>query len=183
MENSLPGRLANVIVRDDPELNTTVPLPTAQFADVLELDHDPPKVQVPLPIRKYAVGLAIDVSPAMLTMEGAPLPSRIAAPESVSVPAAVSPLAEDVPIVIVPAACVMLPLTAKLNVPIANVPAQPVVSSETSAAFWSTVMTPPPEFPSKNTRITEVGAIHPPTPPDDGAQWAVCDQLPEPPIQ
>ena len=50
--NSGPARVANVSVCEVGEVKTTTPVPTAQLAEVLLLDHDPPKVQVPLPIRK-----------------------------------------------------------------------------------------------------------------------------------
>jgi len=50
--NSSPARFAKVIVWEDGESKNTMPVPAAQFADVLLLDHDPEKVHVPLPIRK-----------------------------------------------------------------------------------------------------------------------------------
>ena len=48
--NSLPASAAKVIGCDDVESKTTVPVPAAQFADVLLLVHDPLKVHVALPI-------------------------------------------------------------------------------------------------------------------------------------
>src|SRR5712691_2082267 len=171
------------MVCDTAELKTTVPVPTAQLGDVLAFDHNPPKVHVPLPIRKYAVGLEMDVSPAIVRTDAAPEPSRKAEPPSVIVPIAVSPAAADAPIVIVPAPTTMLPLTAKSNVPIARIPAQPVVSREAVAAFWSTVARPPPEFASRKTGSAEVGTEQPLTPPDESAQWTGFDQLPAPPTQ
>jgi hypothetical protein len=176
-------RLAKVIVWDEEASKSTVPVPAAQFADVLLLDHDPPNVQVPLPILKYAVALEMSTFPAMLTTDAAPEPSRTAVPKTVRLPPAVRPLLEEAPIVMIPVACTMSPLTAKSKVPIAIVPAQPVVFKEAMPAFWPTVTVPPPEFASKNTGLDGVGTAHPPKPPDEGAQWKVWDQLPEPSIQ
>jgi hypothetical protein len=125
----------------------------------------------------------MDVSPAIRTMDAAPEPSSTAAPLRVIVPVAVSPLALEAPTVMVPAAWVTLPLTAKSNDPMAIVPLHPLVSKDAIAAFWSTMAVPLPEPESKKTVTAALGTEQPPTPPDDGAQWAVCDQLPAPPIQ
>src|SRR6267143_612903 len=125
----------------------------------------------------------MEVSPAMLTMDGAPDPSRTADPESVSPPVAVSPIAADAPIVRTPAAWMIPPLTAKSNAPMATVPAHPVVLNEDIAAFRSTVTVPPPEFASKNTALDAFGTEQPFAPPDEEDQCVVCDQLPVPPIQ
>src|SRR6266566_7338314 len=181
--NSLPARAAKVIVCDDVESKTTVPVPAAQFADVLLFVHDPPKVQVVLPILRYAVALEMDVFPAMLTTEGAPDPSRTADPERVNPPVAVSPVPADAPIVRVPAAWMIAPLTATSNTPIMTVTADPVVLREDNAAFRSTETVPPPEFASKNTGLEAFGVEHPFTPPEEEDQCVVWDQLPVPPIQ
>jgi hypothetical protein len=182
-ENSPAAKTAKVIVWDEVEVKTTVPVPGPQFADVLLFVHDPPNVHVALPILKYAAALEMDVSPAMPTMEGAPEPSRTAAPERVSPPFAVRPVAADAPIVMVPPAWTIEPLTAKSNTPMAMIPAHPVVLSEDIAAFRSTATVPPPEFASKKTELEAFGAEQPFTPPDEDDQCVVWDQLPVPPIQ
>ena len=164
-------------------MNTTFPVPADQFADVLLFVHDPPKVHVPLPILKYAAAPEIVVSPAMLTMDGEPEPSRLADPERVSPPVAVSPFAVDAPMVRVPDAWTIGPLTVKSKTPIATVPVQPVESSEDMRALRSTVTVPPPELASKNTALEPFGMEQPFTPPEEEDQWVVCDQLPVPPIQ
>lgn len=164
-------------------MKRTVPVPAVQPAEVLPLDHDPPNVQVPLPILKRDVALARTVFPAMVTRDAAPEPSRTAEPESVRLPAAVSPTLEEAPMLMVPAARVMFPLTRKSKVPMARVPVQPVVSRAAAAAFTSTVIVPPPAFPSRNTPLEDAGTAHPPAPPEEAAQCAVWDQLPVPPIQ
>src|SRR2546427_11232918 len=103
----------------------------------------------------------MDMFPAMLTTEAAPDPSRTADPERVNPPVAVSPLPADAPIVSVPAAWMIAPLTAKSNTPITTVPAQPVVFREDNAAFRSTETVPPPELASKNTGLEACGTEHP----------------------
>ena len=145
--------------------------------------HDPPNVHVALPILRYAAALEMDVFPAMVTTDGAPDPSRTADPERVNPPVAVSPLPADAPMVSVPAACMIAPLTAKSNSPMTTVPAHPVVFREDNAAFRSTETVPPPEFASKNTGLEAFGTEHPFTPPEEEDQCAVWDQLPVPPIQ
>src|SRR6266550_3791431 len=181
--NSLPARAAKVIVCDEVESKTTVPVPAAQFGDVLLFVHDPPNVHVALPILRYAAALEMDVFPAMVTTDGAPDPSRTADPERVNPPVAVSPDPADAPIVSVPAAWVIAPLTTKSNTPMTTVPAHPVVLKEDIAAFRSTVTIPPPEFASKNTGLEAFGIEHPFTPPEEEDQCVVWDQLPVPPIQ
>src|SRR5205807_111664 len=174
---------AKVIVCDEVESKTTVPVPAAQFGDVLLFVHDPPNVHVALPILRYAAALEMDVFPAMVTTDGAPDPSRTADPERVNPPVAVSPDPADAPIVSVPAAWVIAPLTTKSNTPMTTVPAHPVVLKEDIAAFRSTVTIPPPEFASKNTGLEAFGIEHPFTPPEEEDQCVVWDQLPVPPIQ
>src|SRR5437016_6169692 len=125
----------------------------------------------------------METFPAMLTTEGAPDPSRTADPERVNPPVAVSPLPADAPMVSVPAACMIAPLTAKSNTPMTTVPVHPVVLREDKAAFRSMETVPPPEFASKNTGLEAFGTEHPFTPPEEEDQCAVWDQLPVPPIQ
>src|SRR2546429_1041967 len=109
----------------------------------------------------------METFPAMLTTEGAPDPSRTADPERVNPPVAVSPLPADAPMVSVPAACMIAPLTAKSNSPMTTVPAHPVVFREDNAAFRSTETVPPPEFASKNTGVAALGPEPPCTPPQE----------------
>src|SRR5438552_17609468 len=99
----------------------------------------------------------MDRFPAMLTTEGAPDPSRTADPERVNPLVAVSPLPADAPIVRVPAAWMIAPLTAKSDTPMTTVPAHPVVLREDDAAFRSTEPAPPPEYASKNRGLEAVG--------------------------
>src|SRR6266581_2348799 len=114
----------------------------------------------------------------MVTRDATPDPSRTAEPERVSVPVAVRPAFEEAPIEMIPAAWIMLPLTARSNDPIAIVPVHPVVSSEATATFRLFVADPPPEFGSKKTGFEEFGTEHPFTPPDESAQWPVWHQRP-----
>ena len=123
------------------------------------------------------------MSPAIVTKDATPDPSRTAEPKRVSVPVAVRPAFEEAPIEMIPAAWTMSPLTARSNDPIAIVPAHPVVFSEVAATFRVIVTVPPPEFASKKTGFEEFGTEHPFAPPVESAQWAVWDQLPVPPIQ
>ena len=51
--NSETPKLAKVIVRDEPELNTTVPVPADHDPLVVEFVHEPPKFQVVAPRLKY----------------------------------------------------------------------------------------------------------------------------------
>src|SRR5206468_3595450 len=51
--NSETPKLAKVIVRDEPELKTTVPVPTDQDPLVVAFVHEPPKFQVAAPKLKY----------------------------------------------------------------------------------------------------------------------------------
>src|SRR2546422_400778 len=51
--NSEAPRLAKVIVRDEPELKTTVPVPADHDPLVVEFVHEPPKFQVVAPKLKY----------------------------------------------------------------------------------------------------------------------------------
>src|SRR5438093_11000208 len=119
----------------------------------------------------------------METKEAPTDPSRTADPERWRVPVTVRPALEEAPIEMIPAACVMLPFTPRSKDPIPIVPVHPVVLSETAAAFRSIVTVPPPEFASKKTGLEELGTEHPFAPPDESAQWAVCDTTPSLPIQ
>src|SRR2546427_2237914 len=51
--NSETPKLAKVIVRDEPELKTTVPVPADHDPLVVEFVHEPPKFQVVAPKLKY----------------------------------------------------------------------------------------------------------------------------------
>src|SRR5256712_7333144 len=61
--NSEAPKLAKVIVRDEPELKTTVPVPADHDPLVVEFVHEPPKFQVVAPKPKYPEA-------AMLTLPG-----------------------------------------------------------------------------------------------------------------
>lgn len=164
--------MAKVIVWDEADSNTTVPVPALQFAEVLEFDHAPPTVHVPLPMRRYAVALVMETLPVTVTMETAPDPSRSAEPERTRSVPTVRPVPEEDPIVIAPPAWVRVPLTPRLNVPRAIVPAHPVVFREVTEAFWSRVTMPPPEFASKMTFMVALGTEQPPAPPEVDDQCA-----------
>jgi hypothetical protein len=105
--NSETPRLANVIVRDTPELKTTVPVPADQDPLVDEFDQDPPKIHVAPPKLKNPAA-------AMLTL-----------PVIVLVPAA--------PAVMPPAMFAARVATVSVNVPLARTePAVTVSVPDTS---------------------------------------------------
>lgn len=76
-----------------------------------------------------------------------------------------------------------VPLIVKLLLPNATTPANPVQSSDSISVVVLMVTVPPPLLPSILVVETEVGAVCPPEPPLVADQWAVSDQLPEPPTQ
>src|SRR2546427_2621085 len=105
--NSEAPRLAKVIVRDEPELKATVPVPPDHDPLVVEFVHEPPKFQVVAPKLKYPEA-------AMLTL-----------PVIVFVPAA--------PPVIPPAMFAARVATVSVKVPLARTePAFTVKGPETS---------------------------------------------------
>src|SRR5439155_1115747 len=69
--NSETPKLAKVIVRDEPELKTTVPVPTDHDPLVDEFVHEPPKFQVAAPKLKYPAA-AMLTFPVMVFVPAAP---------------------------------------------------------------------------------------------------------------
>src|SRR5881397_3249388 len=112
--NSETPKLAKVIVRDEPELKTTVPVPADHDPLVDEFVHEPPKFQVVAPKLKYPAA-------AMLTF-----------PVNVFVPAAP---------VIPPAMLAARVATVRVKVPLARTePALTVSVPDTSTRpVWVTV--------------------------------------------
>ena len=113
--NSETPKLAKVIVRDEPELKTTVPVPADHDPLVEEFVHEPPKVHVVAPKLKY------------------PEAATLTFPVNVFVPAA--------PPVIPPAMFAARVATVSVKVPLARTePAFTVKVPETSARpVWVTV--------------------------------------------
>src|SRR5947209_10790479 len=69
--NSETPKLAKVIVRDEPELKTTVPVPADHDPLVDEFVHEPPKFQVAAPKLKYPAA-AMLTFPVMVFVPAAP---------------------------------------------------------------------------------------------------------------
>src|SRR5947209_15756890 len=69
--NSEAPRLAKVMVRDEPELKTTVPVPADHDPLVVEFVHEPPKFQVVAPKPKYPEAAMLTL-PAIVFVPAAP---------------------------------------------------------------------------------------------------------------
>ena len=108
------------------------------------------------------VELPVSVRSDVMTNVAAPL-----TPNTVEPSASLSVGATNVPeeSVRVPPAAVTVPTAVKLNVPMANVPGKPVVSSVLTFPFWSSGKEVAPEFASMNVSVAEVGTPAPPAPP------------------
>lgn len=140
----------------------------------------PLSVTVEVPLLKVVLAPDVSQLPDIPAIDAPKV--RVAEPETVMF-TAVSPDPEDVPTVIVLPACVMSPVNAKLKVPMANVPVQPVVFSVVMETLTSTVAVPPPDEPSKCTVSADDGVVPLALPPLDVDQWSPSDQLPVPLIQ
>src|SRR5437870_7409238 len=79
--NSEAPRLAKVMVRDEPELKTTVPVPADHDPLVVEFVHEPPKFQVVAPKLKYPEAAMLTL-PAIVFVPAAPpaIPPAMFAP-------------------------------------------------------------------------------------------------------